>query len=158
MYAFGANKIRVGGFRASTVQNVNVAGGMTIAWDDATDRREDSGISIDAGSQNVTIAGTPDHIEIMATVKVAIAQTLNAQRTAQLVQVVRSDGKIITSSATGYIRDASDHEEASYNLSAIDYSPIADASYSVTALRETTLTSVVNMENTKSQLTFRVFD
>lgn len=155
----GSSLPKVAGYRCLTSQNVNAsASGMTISWDRVIDRRQDAGISIDVLNREVTVTGTPDHIEIGCNVKVSIDNLSNVQRPNQVVRIVRSDGRVIASSATGYIRDASDHEESSYNLTAIDYSPINNGSYSITATRETGNAGVVSLNPNESQLNLRVYE
>lgn len=158
--AIGSSSLpKVAGYRCLTSQNVNAStAGMTIAWDNPTDRREDTGISIDALSREVTVTGTPDHIEIGCNVKVSINNNSNVQRPNQVVRIVRSDGRVMASSATGYIRDAGDHEESSYNLTAVDYSPINNGSYRITATRETGNAGVVSINVNESQLNLRVYN
>lgn len=147
----GALRI-VGGYRASTATNVNAStAGVTIPWDDAGNRRQDTGISINAASQVVTVAGTPNLVELSVTMKIAISNSSSVQRPNQIVEVIRSDGLIIGASATGYIRDATDHEDSSHNIYCVDYSPLEGGSYRVLSKRETNSSGVVSLDPLRSQ-------
>jgi len=155
--AGGGSSILVAGYRCTTAQNINTSNtGVNINWDNTTDRRQDTGISIDASHQNITVSGTPNHVELNVNLKISIDNLVNIQRPNQVIKIIRSDGRVIASSATGYIRDASDHEESSYNISAIDFSPIQDASYRVVSYREAT-SGVVSLDVDESQITLRVY-
>ena len=126
-----------------------------FGWD-GTPEREDADFSI-AGDSAVTVAGTPDHIDIRVQIHLKIADNLSIQRPNQICRVTRNDGAIIGVSATGYIRDTADHEESSFNIAAMDTAPIANGTYTVTCQRETTNASVVPTvpESCKFQLKAR---
>ena len=146
----------VASYRQTTPQNINLDG-ITFAWDDAINRREDPGISINAASEVVTIAGQPDSVRIDVNIPVSIADNVNIQRPAQIFDIVRSDGAIITGAATGYIRDPTDHETASYNISVKDAQPILNGGYRIDINRETTRAGVVNSDVVRSLMTIEVF-
>ena len=147
---------RVGTFRSATATNLNNATAGTISWDDATDRRTDPGITVDGASESVTVAGTPNFIELSFVVKAAIANNVNAQRPAPVIELLRSDGKSFGAAATYYIRDATDHEESSGTIHVIDSSPILDGSYSVTHRRDSTNGGVVSLDPVRSQFSIKV--
>ena len=134
--------------------NVN-AGSLTvpidIPWDDVADRRIDAPLTVDSGNISITVPGTPDRVIVRLNLLISIPDTVNRQRPAQIIRIVRSDGMVISAAATGDIRDSADHEQASYNISATDYAPITGASYKVTSLRESTTAGLVEMNIESSQ-------
>ena len=149
---------RVASYRCSTAQNLNITAGMTVAWNNTNVRRQDTGISINGANTLVTVAGRPNYIDINVNIKIGIADTDNKQRPNQVVRLVRSDGKVLASSATGYIRDTGDHEESSYNFTVTDAFPIENANYRVTAIRESNNIGSVPLDIDETQLDFKVFN
>ena len=150
--------VAIGGFRAATATDINAStAGIFIPWDDAGFRRTDPGISIDAAHQNISVAGTPDHVVIEVNIKMRIDDTKSIQRPNQRIEIIRSDGLVLAASATGYIRDTSDHEESSHNIAVTDFLPIADASYTIKSSRESGSSDLVPLDPARSQCVVRAY-
>ncbi|MEL6277180.1 MAG: hypothetical protein AAFU03_18920, partial [Bacteroidota bacterium] len=129
--------------------NINVA--ALTDMDFAAPTRLDGDWSFDGATDVFTCTCVPDHVDLKVNIKVSIANGSSVQRPVQVVEIVRiSDGKIMASAATGYIRDASDHEEASYNFSVVDESPGVNPAYKITYIKEGSNSGVVTIDDTKS--------
>lgn len=117
-------------------QNVNDTGAIATAVDAL-----DAGWSTPAAGQ-LEFAGSPDKVKIHAHVHQSIAQGANIQRPAPVLELYRN-GTLITSSATGYIRDFSDHEESSNTIVWSDRAPGANPLYEIRS-RQDALAAVVS--------------
>jgi len=145
--------IDVAYYRASTATNVNAStAGIDIPWDNVGDRDEGSVFQIRNGSTSVFVAGTPRYVQINVNIKISISNTAAIARPNQVVRLIRSDGRVLASSATGYIRDAGDHEESSYNFSVMDVAPITNGEYRVVSFREGSNGNTVSLNPSESQL------
>jgi len=124
------------------IQDVNDNGTLAI-----TSERADTGWTI-AGNV-LTYAGTPDSVRITVMVKQAIANGVNIQRPAPVLSLRKNGaaaGNEIANSATGYIRDATDHEESSNTIAIVDHNPGTNPTYTVATEQDSTQGGVVNSE------------
>ena len=71
-----------------------------------------------------------------------VPQNVSRQRPAPVLEL-RKNGVVVATSATGYIRDANDHEESSNTIFWIDANPDGSA-YTVTGRVESTQAGDVN--------------
>lgn len=165
--AFNADRARLAALEArrsawasyvqSAAQNVNTGAnesGPGVFVSNWAAERQDADFSYD-GAAIVTVAGTPDIVELYAQVALQVPDANNSQRPNQICTVIRvNDGKVIGHSSTGYIRDATDHEQSSYNIKIVDTAPLANSQYTVNCLKETTNNGVVNTrpDRTRFQL------
>lgn len=120
-------------------QNVNDIGAVATTVD-----RLDTGWSSPNAGQ-LAFTGSPASVEIQSHIHHTIGNTTNAQRPAPVLEL-RRNNTVIATSATGYIRDASDHEESSNAIMWVDNNPGTDPVYSLTTRRDTTLTSQVSVQ------------
>ncbi|MEL6143606.1 MAG: hypothetical protein AAFU67_18550, partial [Bacteroidota bacterium] len=111
------------------------------------------------GVTEFTYTGSPDFVQIDLNMKVSIDNAQSVQRPNSVIEVVRvNDGKVVASSATGYIRDSSDHEESSYHISVIDATPTSNPTYKVTYIKESTNNGVVTVDPLKSSFSLIAWD
>ena len=123
----------------------NVTAGQDINDDGViqiTSLRADAGWAIVQDELRYT--GTPDRVRVTAHIHQTIAETANAQRPAPVLELLRN-GVIITSSATGYIRDSADHEESSNTIVFVDPAPGANPVYEIQSRQESTNGSIVTV-------------
>jgi len=122
------------------VQNVNTNGIIDI-----TSQRIDQGWSFNVNEYTYT--GEPDKIIISCQIHQQIANNINRQRPAPVLNLEKNDGtgwSVISKSATGYIRDASDHEQSSNTISFTDPSPGTNPQYRMSKEQDTTINGAVN--------------
>lgn len=125
------------------VQDIN-ANNVTVAWTSQLSE----GDWVDNGNNTYTYNESADYIVINAQVHQEIPNTVNRQRPAPVLVLQSSpDGTVwtnIAESATGYIRDATDHEESSNSLFYRDVAPATGTSYRLLSIQESTQGGVVN--------------
>ena len=97
----------------------------------------DSGWSM-SGNGELSYSGSPELVRLAAHVHNEIPGNVNVQRAAPAVELSRN-GQLLTTAATGYIRDASNHEESSNTIYFVDHDPGVDPVYSIASLRESTI-------------------
>lgn len=151
---------QVAAFRCVTAFNVNSStAGVYIPWDatDANNRRLDAGITISGDHTSITVAGTPSYVHFAVNIVMEIDNALSIQRPNQVVTIERSDGREFAGSSTGYIRDASDHENSSHNFTVNDAFPIADATYRIKSRRESGSGSPVTIMTDHTQFDVEVY-
>jgi hypothetical protein len=95
----------------------------------------DSGWSNSSGT--ITYTGSPTLVEIALNIHAAIDNAANIQRPAAVVEIWR-DSTLLATYATGYIRDATDHEEASWSGYFIDRSPGTNPDYEIRTRSDST--------------------
>jgi len=125
-------------------QDVNDNGVITT-----TEQRADTGWTVTDANGNHAYTGTPDRVRITAQVSQSIAQNANIQRPAPLLALQKLIGgtwTTIAESATGYIRDASDHEQSSNTITHTDPAPGTDPTYRLLSEQETANGGVVTAE------------
>jgi hypothetical protein len=111
----------------------------------------DSGWSNSSG--DISYTGSPSVIEIAVNIHGAIDNASNIQRPASIVELWRGS-TLLATYATGYIRDATDHEEASWSGYFIDRSPGTNPSYQIRTRSETTQLGAVTTQD-PSTVVFR---
>lgn len=96
----------------------------------------------------LTYTGSPTDVVVRVNLHGAIGNTANAQRPAAVVELWRSSGTptMLTTMATGYIRDATDHEEASWSCSYLDMAPGTNPSYELRTRRDSTNAGAVTTQ------------
>ena len=118
------------------VQNMNLAGGeVTIS-----NRRLDEGW--EQADNTLVYTGSPDRIRINVSIPQQIANNADAQRAAPII-VLRRNGEPIARSATGYIRDFSDHEQSSQTISYVDSAPDSNPVYDLIKEQDSAINSAV---------------
>ena len=127
---------------AIDVQDVNDNG--LIEWT----QNLTTGAWVDNGDNTFSYQGNAEYIVINAQVHQEIANGGNIQRPAPVLHLERSnDGganwTIIATSANGYIRDVSDHEESSNNIFYRDIQPPQGSTYRLFSEQEGTIGGVV---------------
>lgn len=80
-------------------------------------------------------AGEPDRVRISLSAHQSIADTVDTQRPAPVIELSKN-GSIVAVSATGYIRDDGDHEESSHSIAWIDPAPGVDPTYTILSRQE----------------------
>lgn len=113
-------------------QNVNDTGTINI-----TSSRLDTGWA--QAGDSLEYVGEPDRVRIDVNVSQEIGNTDNIQRAAPVL-VLQRNGIEVARSATGYIRDTSDHEQSTNTISFIDPTPGVDPTYSLVSETDTTIT------------------
>lgn len=122
------------------VQNVNVNAPLAFG----ADVQNDGDWQHVAGSNEFIFVGTADVIEVKVSVHQRIPDSASSQRPSPVLELYRNDDAVpVASSATGYIRDASDHEESSNVIVFVDPDPSALVRYRVQARRDTGISAAV---------------
>lgn len=100
----------------------------------------------DATNGGIQYIGTPDKVRIDATVAQSIAQNANVQRPNPILNIEKLIGGAwsqVATSATGYIRDATDHEMSSNTIWYIDINPGSNPTYRLSSDQESSQGGVV---------------
>lgn len=101
-----------------------------------------------------------DYVEFEVHVHQRIADTLDGERPAPMLVLEESaDGTtwtVVTKSATGYIRDASDHEDSSNNIDWYIPNPPVGQQYRISKEQDSTLGSVVGAVTGQFRATIRI--
>lgn len=114
--------------------------------------RTDAGWSTDGLVHQFT--GDPDRVRVYLDLLVQIDDRERAERPNQVVWIENLNTGWFTKAATGYIRDASDHETSSYNPANIDPAPGANPKYVVLATRESSNRESVYTIPNRGKLSF----
>ena len=123
------------------LQNVNVDAPITFG----AASHNDGDWQHVAGSGEFAFTGSADIVEVRVSVHQKIPDSASSQRPAPVLELYRNDDTTpVASSASGYIRDTSDHEESSNTLMYVDRDPSTLTRYRVRGRRETNLSSVVD--------------
>lgn len=95
----------------------------------------------------MAFTGAPVVVEISVNLHGAIGN-VNSQRNAPVVELWRTNGTptLLATMATGYIRDTSDHEEASWHCHYTDDTPGTDPAYELRTRRDTTISGTVAVQ------------
>lgn len=118
-------------------QNINDAGPVETSVDVL-----DIGWTMPA-SGSLAFSGSPAKVRLSVQAHSTIAQTANLQRPAPVIELYRGND-LITTSATGYIRDSSDHEESSQTVIWTDRNPGLNPIYRIES-RQEALAGVVSV-------------
>ncbi|MEM7377592.1 MAG: hypothetical protein AAF460_08815 [Pseudomonadota bacterium] len=105
--------------------------------------RAEAGWAFTANS--FTFTGSPDRIRFSIQVHQVIANNVNRQRACPVLHL-RRNGTIVATSASGYIRDATDHEESSASISFLDVTPGTNPVYDFLTETESNQTGNVPVE------------
>lgn len=123
-------------------QNVNIDGAITFL-----------GLRVDGGwnvlNNEAVFIGAPDKVRVYVQISQSIGQGVNIQRAAPVVNLLKG-GQLVSRSASGYIRDATDHEQSSNSIVYIDHAPGVDPVYSLQAVRDSTNAGVVTSDPVSS--------
>lgn len=123
------------------VQNVNTNAPLTFG--DAF--ANDGDWQHVGGANEFVFNGTADVIEVKVSVHQKIPDSASSQRPSPVLELYRNDDAVpVASSSTGYIRDASDHEESSNLIVFVDPDPSTLARYRVQARRDTGIDGAVD--------------
>jgi len=119
-----------------------------IASLDNADHVAEGGWSI--GTNLFQYTGEPTYVVINAQAHQEIANNANIQRAAPTLELQKLIGgawTTIAKSATGYTRDASDHEQSSNTIFFRDKNPGTDPQYRLVKARDTTLTGAMQLSD-----------
>jgi len=101
-----------------------------------------------ATTEGFQYIGSPDYVIVNAQVNQSILQNANAQRPAPILNLEKLIGGVwnqVATSSTGYIRDASDHEQSSNTIFYRDVNPGANPEYRLSSGQESLVGSAVNV-------------
>jgi hypothetical protein len=100
-------------------------------------------------SGNVAFTGSPTVVVVRVNIHGTIDNAANIQRPAAVVELWRTSGTPtnLVTMATGYIRDATDHEEASWSCSYLDTTPGTNPAYEIRTRRDSTNTGAVTSQS-----------
>ena len=124
------------------VQNINDVGPVQFL----ANNRADAGWSHATNGSVFTFTGSPDRVHISCMVSFRIRDIENIQRPAPIFDLYRNGQLTQCSARTGYIRDATDHEEASATIAWTDPAPGINPSYEIRSRRDTLRTNSINCD------------